>query len=321
MAYAGSTSTNRSSDHNAGILRLLAYLAAALLLMVVDHRGAWLKEARRQASAVVAPLYWVASAPVRVLDGARGQFASHQQLALENAQLREALLLGNARMHRLEAVARENERLRELLGGTRGYRLDVQLTGVIDIDLDPFRHRVVLDQGRRSGVVAGQALIDAGGLAGQVSEVRPNHAVALLVTDPDHAVPVQVVRSGLRLLAYGTGERDRLSLRNIPLSGDVRPGDELVTSGIGGGFPAGFPVGRIVELRPDATRLFLEADARPATRVERSGELLLVGMHAAAAADAAGVGPESPGAVDPGAVPEPDPEPGTDEGAGTEDAP
>lgn len=295
MAYAGSTISNRSAEGAVGILRLLAYLFAALLLMVVDHRGDWLAEIRRQAGTAVAPLYWLASAPVRLGTSGAEQFSSRQRLHDDNATLREQLLLANARLHRLEAVANENLRLRDLLGGTRGFELQVQLASVLDIDLDPFRHRVVLDQGAREGVVPGQALIDAGGLAGQVIDVQPRRSIALLVTDPDHAVPVQVVRSGLRLLVYGTGESDRLELKNIPQSGDIQAGDLLVTSGIGGGFPAGFPVGTVTALRPDATQLFLEADARPATAAERSGEMLLVSDTAtSSAADAIGP-PAEPG--------------------------
>jgi rod shape-determining protein MreC len=274
-----------------GILRLLAFLGAAMVLMVVDHRGDWLSEVRRQAGTVVAPLYWLASSPVRLATTGHEQFASRQRLNHENAQLRESLLLANARLHRLEAVANENLRLRELLGGTRGYQLDVQLASILDIDLDPFRHRVVLDQGAREGVVVGQAMIDAGGLAGQVTDVQPFRSIALLVTDPDHAVPVQVVRSGLRLIAYGTGRSDLLELRNIPQSGDIRIDDVLVTSGIGGGFPAGFPVGEITALRPDATRTFLEAEARPATAAARSGEVLLVSTSQLAVSAEALMGP------------------------------
>jgi rod shape-determining protein MreC len=276
VVYAGSSSSNRTSEGAIGILRLLAYLGAAVVLMVADHRGDWLAEVRRQAGTVVGPLYWLASSPVRLGTATYEQFASRQRLNEENAALREELLLANARLHRVDAVNNENQRLRELLGGTRGYQLDVQLASVLDIDLDPFRHRVVLDQGARAGVSIGQAMIDAGGLAGQVIDVHPRRSIALLVTDPDHAVPVQVVRSGLRLIAYGTGRSDVLELRNIPQSGDIRHGDQLVTSGIGGGFPAGFPVGTISSLRPDATRTFLEAEARPATAAARSGEVLLV---------------------------------------------
>jgi rod shape-determining protein MreC len=190
----------------------------------------------------------------------------------------------------MAAVAEENQRLRELLGGTRGYRLTAHLVGIIDIDLDPTRQRIVLDAGANDGVRVGQAMIDAGGVLGQVVEVTPRRATALLVTDPEHAVPVQVARSGLRTIAFGTGRSDQLRLPNIPQSADIRVGDELVTSGIGGRFPAGFPVGVVQALEPDDTRLFVVAQARPAAFIDRSLEVLLVSN----AVDEADVGPPAP---------------------------
>src|SRR5690606_18925291 len=126
--------------------------------------------------------------------------------------------------------------------------LDVQLAPILDIDLDPTRQRLVLDAGSRDGVHAGQSVIDAGGLLGQIIAVQPGTATVLLLTDPDHAVPVVVARSGVRLVAYGKGRSDQLELANIPLSSDIRIGDALVTSGLGGRFPAGFPVGTLTAL-------------------------------------------------------------------------
>jgi len=197
-------------------------------------------------------------------------------LQADNRQRREDLDIAIARIHQLQAVADENQRLRQLLGGTRGYSLKVQMVGILDIDLDPFRQRLVLDAGSDSGVQLGQALIDSGGVLGQVVEVGKNRSTALLVTDPDHAVPVQVARSGLRAVAYGTGHSDRLVLPNIPQSADVRKGDVLITSGIGGRFPAGFPVGTITGVQPDKLRLFVTADAQPAAHLERGNEVLLI---------------------------------------------
>jgi len=134
----------------------------------------------------------------------------------------------------------------------------------------------VLNAGRDEGVLPGQVLIDAGGVLGQVIEVGAHRSTALLVTDPDHAVPVQVARSGLRAVAFGTGDGNRLSLPNIPQSADLRVGDVLLTSGIGGRFPAGFPVGVISRLKPDNMRLFVVADATPAGHLDRGSEALLV---------------------------------------------
>jgi rod shape-determining protein MreC len=119
-------------------------------------------------------------------------------------------------------------------------------------------------------------LIDSGGVLGQVIEVTGNRSTALLLTDVDHAIPVQVARSGLRTIAYGIGRTDRLDLPNIPQSGDVQVGDLLITSGIGGRFPAGFPVGVVTNLHPDNTRLFVVAEAKPAAHLDSGSEVLLI---------------------------------------------
>jgi rod shape-determining protein MreC len=264
----------RNTDDGIGALRLMALLALAGLLMALDHRGGWLADVRVQAQRVVEPLWWLASLPGRAI-GAMGEGAqTNAALREDNQRLRQALLVADARLARSAAIAQENARLRELLDGTRGYQLSVQLAAVLDIDLDPFRQRVVLDLGADDGVAVGRALIDAGGVVGQVIEVMPRRSVALLVTDPDHAVPVQVVRSGLRLVAFGTGSG--LRLPNIPQSGDIQVGDVLVTSGLGGRFPAGFPVGTVTAFGPDESNTFGLAMAAPAARLDRSGEMLLV---------------------------------------------
>ena len=289
MAYAGKN-PSRTSDSALSTLPLLLYLTMASALMVADHRDGYGQVARQKMAMVTGPFWWLASSPVRAFRWAQEAFALRSQLQEDNEQKRHDLQLASARIHRLNAVVEENLRLRQLLGGTRGYSLKVRMVGIVDIDLDPFRQRLVLDAGSDSGVEVGQALIDSGGVLGQVVEVTRNRATALLVTDPDHAVPVQVARSGLRTIAYGTGQSDRLVLPNIPQSADIREGDVLITSGIGGRFPAGFPVGVITGLRADKLRLFVIADARPAAHLERGNEVLLIN-NLPAAID---VGPPAP---------------------------
>lgn len=275
MAYPGNPAP-RLTDGAGSTLPLLAYLAIATVLMVADLRGGFAAQARVHLSTLAEPVWWLAAAPGRLIDGAGEFFTSRARLQQENDRLHRELQVNASRLHRLLAVAEENQRLRELLGGTRGYRLDAQLAGIIDVDLDPSRQRIVLDAGGNDGVRVGQAMIDAGGVLGQVIEVTPRHSTALLLTDPEHAVPVQVARTGLRAIAYGTGRTDMLRLPSIPQSGDVRVGDRLVTSGIGGRFPAGFPVGVVESMQPDETQLFVVAEARPAARLDRGVEVLLV---------------------------------------------
>ena len=276
MAFSASSSTSLFAEGGAGTLRLLAYLGAALILMVADHRGGHLDRFRGWAGLAVDPLYWIAAAPVRGARALSENIASRRELASTNDDLARDLLLANARLHRLDAVQQENQRLRGLLGSTRTHTMSVQLANLLDIDLDPYRHRVLLDSGSAQRVRPGLAIVDSSGVMGQVVDVSRSTSTAILISDPNHAVPVQVSRSGVRTIALGTGRVDQLVLPNIPPSADVQVGDQLVTSGLGGTFPAGFPVATITALRPDETRLFIVGEAQPTSALNRSGQVLLV---------------------------------------------
>jgi rod shape-determining protein MreC len=273
-AYAGSPAPKPGDV--AGTLRLLAYLALAITLAVLDHRGGWLAQLRLRSEMLVQPVWWMAGLPGRIGDDLRETATTRDTLVAENRMLHNALMISGARLARLQAAAAENARLRGLLAAAQRGGLDVQLAPILDIDLDPTRQRLVLDAGSRDGIAVGQSVIDAGGLLGQIVALTPQTATVLLLTDPDHAVPVVDARNGVRLVAYGQGRSDRLQLPNIPISSDVKVGDPVVTSGLGGRFPAGFPVGTIVALRPDESRAFLVGDLRPAAQLDRGRDVLLL---------------------------------------------
>ena len=274
-SYAGPPVASRPGEV-ASTLRLLAYLALAIVLVVLDHRGGWLSQARARADVVTQPLWWLASLPGRLGTRVQDDAVSRARLMDENRQLRNDLLIANARLTRLQAAATDNAQLRALLGAADRRGLDVQLAPILDIDLDPTRQRLVLGIGSREDVRIGQAVIDAGGLMGQIIQTTPAHSTALLLTDPDHAVPVMVARNSVRLIAYGRGRSDLLELADIPLNAGVEVGDEVVTSGLGGRFPAGFPVGTIAALRPDDSHAFLVGDLTPAAQLDRGRNVLLL---------------------------------------------
>jgi rod shape-determining protein MreC len=272
-SYPGPAAAARPGD-TAGTLRLLAYLALAITLLVLDHRGGWLRQLRTQADLLAQPVWAMAGLPGRVGSGLKDGLAARNALLEENRQLRNDLLLANARLTRLRNAAIDNAQLRGLLGVAERGGLDVQLAPILDIDLEPSRQRLMLAAGSRQGVSQGQAVIDAGGLLGQVVEVTPMQSTVLLLTDPDHAVPVMIARNGVRLIAYGGG--DRLELRDVPLNRDVQVGDVLVTSGLGGRFPPGFPVAKITALRPDESQAFLVGELAPAAQLDRGRDVLLL---------------------------------------------
>nr|WP_246191654.1 rod shape-determining protein MreC [Pseudoxanthomonas gei] len=255
-------------------MRLLGYLALAIALVILDHRGGWLSQVRVQANVAVQPIWWLAGLPGRLSARVQEDAGTHSQLTAENRNLRNELLIANARLTRLQTATADNAQLRALLGVAESRGLDVQLAPILNIDLDPTRQRLVLDAGSNDGVHLGQAVIDAGGLMGQIIEATPAHATVLLLTDPDHAVPVVVARNGVRLIVYGRG--DHLELSDVPMNTDVRQGDLILTSGLGGRFPAGFPVGTVTRLRPDESRAFLIGELKPAAQLDRGRDVLLL---------------------------------------------
>lgn len=276
MPIARDNTATLFAEGGASTLRLILYLAAAITVMVIDHRGDYLQSLRTRASMLVEPIYRLAALPASVARATRDAVVSQQQLSNENRELRQQLLLAQTRLNRLDALLAQNARLKDLLDAQQHLGLSVQFARLIDVDLDPFRHRVVLDVGTNQGAKVGQPLIDAHGIMGQLVEVLPNTSVAMLITDPTHAIPVVVERTGLRAIAYGSGASDRLELRDVPRSADLRSGDRLLTSGLGGRFPAGFPVGVVGEVSTDSKGLFIAATARPTAALDRSGEVLLL---------------------------------------------
>ena len=257
-------------------LRLIGYLALAITLMVTDHRGGYLERIRWAMSMAIEPMYRIAALPSQLARKAGLALADREQLNEQNADLGRKLMLAEAQLKRLTAVREQNQRLQELLDVQHSLGIGVQLAKIIDVDTDPFRHRVLLNVGANQGVSVGQAVIDAQGIMGQVIEVLPNTATVLLLTDPTHAIPVTVERTGVRTIARGSGALDTLKLPNIPVSADIKVGDKLISSGLGGHFPAGFPVGEVRSISNDITGMFAAAAAKPSAALDRSGEVLLL---------------------------------------------
>lgn len=276
MAHARDESSPLFAGNAAGTLRLIFYLALAAVLMVLDQRNGWMWHVRNAAAAVVEPVYRLAGLPVAGMRTISVAFGDRQRLTEQNQRLREDLLLANAKLNRMAAVAQQNQHLKELLDTRRSLELNVQLARVIGVDLGAYSHRLMLNVGARDGVKAGQPVIDAHGVMGQVIESLPTTSLVMLVTDPAHAIPVVVERTGLRTVAYGSRGGDQLVLPTIPLAADMQPGDQLLTSGLGGRFPPGFPVGRVTAVAPAATGMFLVAQVQPAADIGRSEDVLLL---------------------------------------------
>jgi len=203
-------------------------------------------------------------------------FSSRRELLEENTSLTARNLLLQAQLQKLTTLELENIRLRELLGSS--YKVDegVVVAEIMSVDMDPYNHKVIINRGKIHGVHAGQPLLDAKGVMGQVVHVGPLTSTAMLITDPSHAIPVQVNRNGLRSIAIGTGSINELKLPHAPNNADIRAGDQLVTSGFGGRFPPGYPVATVTAVQHDPGQLFASIRATPVSNLDRGREVLLV---------------------------------------------
>jgi len=255
-------------------LKFLLLASLSIGMIVSDYRGdSRLRPVREWTARVLQPLLWVTALPGATANLGE-HFRSREELLTENQALHQKQLELEGRVLRMEALEAENERIRELLASAASLQTRVLIAEILSVSQDPYRHQIVLNKGERDGVYKGQALVDASGVMGQVIEVNSASSVALLITDPDHSIPVEVNRTGLQTIARGDGQT--LSLPFLPGNADVKVGDLLVSSGLGGRFPAGYPVGKVNELRHPAGESFMEAVAWPSARLNQGRQALLV---------------------------------------------
>jgi rod shape-determining protein MreC len=308
MAAAGSDSQHRSSRTPALGLRFLVLAGISLFLLVDDHSKHHLDVVRKAIGAAVYPLRVAVDAPVSTWRWVRETTAGRNELLLENHRLQTERLLTQARLQRFTALEAENSRLRAMLEAKGRVRDQVQVAEVMSVSSNPFRHVLVIDKGTEDGVFDGQAMIDAEGVVGQVIEAGILSSQVVLISDPDHALPVQVNRNGLRTIAVGTGEFDRLELPFLPNNADIEEGDLLVTSGLGGAFPPGYPVAVIDSVIRIPQGPFADVSARPAAALNQVREIMLIWPGERDAGEEAEAGDETAPAAATGPAAEP-PEP------------
>ena len=244
--------------------------------MTVDHRQHHLDSIRSGLSTLIYPLEYLVNVPVAVGTWASETLSSRTHLLDENARLRAEQLRLQARLQQFEALEAENARLRRLLHSSGKVRKHVLIGELLAVDHDPFKRQILINKGTRDGVFEGQPIIDAQGIMGQIVHTSPFTSTAMLITDPNHAIPVQFNRNGLRAIALGTGSANRLEVPNLPNNADVQVGDLLITSGLGRRFPPGYPVARVVSVDKDPSQPYARVLAEPTARLERSREVLLV---------------------------------------------
>lgn len=243
--------------------------------MVVDARFEVLSPVRTKIAVVTSQLYAVTNIPNKIWGTIQEQFASHSELLAENERLKAQSLLLEQKLQKLASLTEQNLRLRELLNSTTLVNEKAVVSELIGIDPNPSTFRYLIDKGSNDGVFVGQAVLDAKGIMGQVVDVMPYSAWVLLITDNTHSIPIMVNRNGLRAIATGTGE-DLLEIRYVPNNEDIQVNDLLVSSGLGGNFPAGYPVAIVSAIEHDNGTPFATIYAKPTAALNRSRYVLLI---------------------------------------------
>ncbi|WP_281085159.1 rod shape-determining protein MreC [Methylophaga thiooxydans] len=256
--------------------RMMLALLASLVLFFLDSRLDYFKPVRSVLSTVVYPIQVTASMPTSLVDWIEDFFQDREQLREKMAVLEASNMLQNIRLQKMQALERENMRLRELLGSSFRLQERVQVAELLTVDLDPFSQQVVIDKGKNYGVYVGQPVLDAKGVMGQVTETSQLSSRVVLLTDPSHSIPVQINRNGLRAVVTGRGLGEKLQMDFLPHNADIRVGDLLVTSGLGGRFPVGYPVGEVIAVDFPQGKAFADIKVEPAANLATSREVMLV---------------------------------------------
>ena len=265
------------------MLRCVLYSLLALGLIIVDKRYDHLGRIRQWLSIVAYPVELAVASPFEGWDWFRESVTTRDALRADKTKLEAELRMAQFRLQRYEALEAETQRLRALREHTADIGERFLIGDLMDVDLDAFRERVRVDKGAHDGVYVGQAVLDAGGVFGQVARVGQLTSEVILVSDAAHAIPVQINRTGLRTVAVGTGDTASLKLPYLPLSADVVVGDLVVSSGLGGGFPAGYPVGTVSAVKRDPAQSLADVELKPAAALDRSRELMFVWLKPQAA--------------------------------------
>jgi rod shape-determining protein MreC len=257
-------------------LRLLVLALIAAGLMVADHRNHHLAAIRDWVATAAYPFQWAVQAPVQAWTAMRESFATRTRVEAQNVRFAADNLVLRLKLMRFESLEQENQRLRAVRESSSRVVQHSLVAEIVRVDLDPFRQRVLVNKGTRHGVFRGQAALDANGIFGQVTRAGPISSEIILISDPEHALPVQVNRTGARSIALGTGRSGLLSLPYLSQKADVIVGDLLVSSGLGGVYPPGYPVGKVTAVVRDPAQPLLAVEAEALAALDRDPEVLLV---------------------------------------------
>lgn len=287
--------TTLFSKTSNGTYSLLFAVLLSIALMFADTRfPETTAPVRFQLNGVFSPVYALMSWPGRLSEWVAEATMSDGAAREENAYLKSQLLVLSGRLQKFSELAAENSRLRGLIDSSLVMDDRVQIAEIIGVDPDPFRHIIIISKGLNEGLYAGQSVLDARGIMGQVIEVGPQTSRVMLIADREHAMPVRVARNGVRAIVAGSGDLDRLVVQYVPESADIKVGDQLVSSGLGLRYPAGYPVAMVTKVGKTGTAEFADIQAKPVAELDRSRHVLLLFTRALRAEQAGGQNGQTP---------------------------
>ncbi|MEM7053919.1 MAG: rod shape-determining protein MreC [Pseudomonadota bacterium] len=260
----------------AGTARLMFYSLLAIVLMTLDFRGAYVQRIQAAAGGLVEPVLLLIDWPVVGLRSLSSLLESQADMSRQQAELERELIELRAGLSVVDDLALENARLRDLLATTERLEYSMMTAELAAVDLDPFAHRIIVKRGRNDGVEVGMPVIDARGVVGQIEQVYQYSARVILLSDPDHALPVQILPEGERTIAYGSGALDRLRLTDLPMNTTLVSDQLVVTSGLGGQFPPGLTVGRLAQITRLPGQAFATAEIRTTAAMTRNRHVLIL---------------------------------------------
>lgn len=257
-------------------VRLVFFTVLSLLLLFIDARYRYLESTRSALSVLVSPIQRLATLPSALWQHAGDFFSTQRSLVDENKSLHQLHQRDAAQLLQWQALQQENQQLRNLLALPQRSEFTSQLAEIVYAERDVFKRKILINKGADANVQTGQVAMDDNGIVGQVTRVYPWLSEVTLVTEKDHAVPVQVLRNGLRTIVFGAGDTSKLSLRYMPVSSDIQNGDVLVTSGIDGIYPPGIPVAKVEKIERDAAYPFARVTCLPLAGVDKHRHLLIL---------------------------------------------
>jgi len=266
------------------VARLLFFALLSLLLLFIDVRYRHLESIRNILALPIQPLQRLTTTlttePGILWDQLSGYLDTQGNLARENMQLRQQQSVNATQLLQLQILQTENSQLRKLHDVSQHAEFPMQMAEIAYLERDIFKRKVYVDKGSQKNVVVGQVVMDATGVVGQVTRVYPWLSEVTLITDKDHAVPIQVLRTGLRAVVFGSGNISNLELRYMPISSDLQVGDVLITSGIDGTYPPGLPVAKVIQIERDPSHPFAQILCAPLAGVDQQRQLMIIsGLH------------------------------------------